>query len=68
MSECIKRLARHDGAGLLEVAQNCVIFNDGTWRELTASDTRADNVLYLEHGKPMRLRQEAPEGASACAA
>ena len=62
MSECIKRLAEHEGAGLLEVAQNCVIFNDGTWSDITDPDTRADNVLYLEHGKPMRFGKKLDKG------
>lgn len=62
MSECIKRLAEHQGAGLLEVAQNCVIFNDGTWDDVTAPDARADNVLYLEHGKPMRFGKKLEKG------
>jgi len=62
MSECIKRLAEHEGAGLLEIAQNCVIFNDGTWNDLTSPDSRADNVLYLEHGKPMRFGKKLEKG------
>jgi 2-oxoglutarate ferredoxin oxidoreductase subunit beta len=62
MSQCIKRLAEHEGAGLLEIAQNCVIFNDGTWSDLTSPETRTDNVLYLEHGKPMRFGKKLEKG------
>jgi 2-oxoglutarate ferredoxin oxidoreductase subunit beta len=53
MAGVIKRAAEHRGATLVEVAQNCKIFNDGAWRHLTDPDTKADQVLFLEHGKPM---------------
>ncbi len=49
----IKRVADHKGAAFLEILQNCVIFNDGAFDKLTDKKTRDDNVLYLEHGKPM---------------
>ncbi|MCL5028940.1 MAG: 2-oxoacid:ferredoxin oxidoreductase subunit beta [Bacteroidetes bacterium] len=49
----IKRVAEHKGAAFLEIFQNCVIFNDGAFDKLTDKKTRDDNVLYLEHGKPM---------------
>ncbi len=49
----IKRVAEHKGAAFLEIFQNCVIYNDGAFDKLTDKKTRDDNVLYLEHGKPM---------------
>ena len=55
MAEVLSRAAAHRGAALVEIAQNCVIFNDGAWTNLTAPDTKADHVLFLEHGKPMRF-------------
>jgi len=62
MSEVLRRAAEHSGASLVEVAQNCVIFNDGAWNRLTEPDTRADNVLFLEHGKPMRFGKTMEKG------
>jgi 2-oxoglutarate ferredoxin oxidoreductase subunit beta len=55
MADVFRRAAEHRGATLVEIAQNCPIFNDGAWKHLTNPDLRADNVLYLEHGKPMRF-------------
>ncbi len=49
----IKRAAAHKGTAFLEIFQNCVIFNDGAFDNLTDKKTRDDKVLYLEHGKPM---------------
>ena len=62
MSEVLLRAAEHRGATLVEIAQNCVIFNDGAWKHLTDPDTKADNVLYLEHGKPMRFGKTLEKG------
>jgi 2-oxoglutarate ferredoxin oxidoreductase subunit beta len=62
MSEVLRRSAEHRGAALVEIAQNCIIFNDGTWGHITDPDNRRDNVLYLEHGKPMRFGKQAEKG------
>jgi len=62
MSTVLGRAAAHGGAALVEIAQNCVIFNDGAWSHITNPDTRADHVLYLEHGKPMRFGKMMERG------
>jgi 2-oxoglutarate ferredoxin oxidoreductase subunit beta len=62
MAEVIHRAAQHRGATLVEVAQNCKIFNDGAWEHLTDPDTKADQVLFLEHGKPMIFGKAGDKG------
>ena len=62
MSDVLLRAAEHRGATLVEIAQNCVIFNDGAWKHLTDPDAKLENVLYLEHGKPMRFGQKRQKG------
>jgi len=62
MSAMLKRAAAHRGSTLLEIAQNCVIFNNGAWSHLTDPDQRADHVLFLEHGKPMRFGKTLEKG------
>jgi 2-oxoglutarate ferredoxin oxidoreductase subunit beta len=62
MSEVLKRSALHIGSALVEVAQNCVIFNNAAWDHLTDPDARAENVLFLEHGKPMRFGKRMDKG------
>jgi 2-oxoglutarate ferredoxin oxidoreductase subunit beta len=62
MSDVLLRAAEHRGATLVEIAQNCVIFNDGAWKHLTDPNAKLENVLYLEHGKPMRFGQKRQKG------
>jgi 2-oxoglutarate ferredoxin oxidoreductase subunit beta len=62
MAGVLGRAARHSGAALVEVAQNCMIFNNGSWSHLTDPDTKAENVLFLEHGEPMRFGKSMEKG------
>ncbi len=62
MSGVLRRSADHHGAALVEIAQNCIIFNDATWGHITDPDKRLDHVLYLEHGKPMRFGKQGEKG------
>ena len=62
MSGVLRRAAEHRGAALVEIAQNCIIFNDGAWAHLSDPDNRLENVLYLEHGKPMRFGKKNEKG------
>jgi 2-oxoglutarate ferredoxin oxidoreductase subunit beta len=45
--------ARHKGTSVIEVLQNCVIFNDGIHEEVTGRDVRDDRTIILKHGEPM---------------
>lgn len=62
MQEIIKRAAEHKGTAFVEVYQNCNIFNDGAYSPLTDKETKLDNVLTLEHGKPMIYGKEKDKG------
>lgn len=53
LKEMLKRAGEHKGTAFIEIYQNCNIFNDGAFDLLTDKETKADNVLFLEHGKPM---------------
>jgi len=44
---------KYKGTSLIEILQNCVIFNDGCFTQFTDKKVRADKQLYVEHGKPM---------------
>jgi 2-oxoglutarate/2-oxoacid ferredoxin oxidoreductase subunit beta len=61
-SGMLKRAAAHRGASLVEIAQNCIIFNDGAWSHMTDPDRRQEHVLYLEHGQPMRFGKQGEKG------
>lgn len=51
--DVLKAAANHKGASVVEVLQNCVIFNDGTHEAVATKEGRVKNAIYLEHGKPM---------------
>lgn len=45
--------AKHKGTSVVEVLQNCVIFNDGIHETVTGKEVRDDRTLILKHGEPM---------------
>jgi 2-oxoglutarate/2-oxoacid ferredoxin oxidoreductase subunit beta len=53
LSSVVTTAAAHKGVSFVEVYQNCNIFNDGAFDSFAAREARPENVLYLEHGKPM---------------
>ncbi len=50
------------GTSLIEVLQNCVIFNDGCYSNITNKDVKEDKQIYLEHGKPMIFGKNRDKG------
>ncbi|MBE7465013.1 MAG: 2-oxoacid:ferredoxin oxidoreductase subunit beta [Planctomycetes bacterium] len=53
LQEVLRRAAAHKGVCFVEILQNCVIFNDGAFKDITDRTSRDDQQLLLEHGKPM---------------
>ena len=45
--------AKFKGASVIEILQNCVIYNDKTHGEITNKEFRGERQIFLEHGKPM---------------
>ncbi len=62
MQSMIKRAHKHAGTSFLEIYQNCNIFNDGAFAHMTDKETRDDNVLVLEHEKPMLFGKNQTKG------
>lgn len=50
------------GTSLIEVLQNCPIFNDGAYSEFTDKMVREDKQLFVEHGKPMIFGKQRDKG------
>ena len=55
LQSVLRRAAEHKGASLVEIYQNCNIFNDGAFDLLKDSDTKADWIVPLEDGQPLRF-------------
>ncbi len=53
MVEVFKEAAQFRGTAVVEVLQNCVIYNDKAHAAITGKEVREDAQLILEHGKPM---------------
>jgi 2-oxoglutarate ferredoxin oxidoreductase subunit beta len=53
--ETIEKAAAHRGTSLIEVYQNCNIFNDGAFKSFTDKGVRDQHTLQLEHGKPVKF-------------
>jgi 2-oxoglutarate ferredoxin oxidoreductase subunit beta len=43
----------HRGTSFVEIFQNCNIFNDGAFADITDRKVRGDAVIYVEHGQPL---------------
>ena len=62
MADVLRRAAEHKGTAFVEVYQNCIIFNDGTWSYATDRETKDDAVLTLEDGQPMIFGKNMDKG------
>lgn len=62
MQSVIKRAADHKGTAFVEVYQNCNVFNDGAFFLFTEKETKDDNVVFVEHGKPLVFGKEKDKG------
>jgi 2-oxoglutarate ferredoxin oxidoreductase subunit beta len=58
----LQKTAAHKGAAFVEILQNCKIFNDGVFDNVADKSLRADNALYLEHGKPLVFGKDRNKG------
>ena len=54
--------AKHKGTSVIEVLQNCVIFNDGIHDVVTGKEVRDDRTMILKHGEPMIFGKEHDKG------
>lgn len=62
MTELMLESARHQGTSMVEILQNCVIYNNGAHRLITAKETKEDYQLHLKHGEPMIFGKEKNKG------
>lgn len=49
----LKYANEHKGASLIEIYQNCNVFNDGAFEVFTDKSTKLNSTVFVEHGKPM---------------
>ena len=62
LTAVLSAAAEHRGASLVEIYQNCPIFNDGAFDEVKSPTTREDAIIPLVHGEPIRFGAAGARG------
>ena len=60
--EIMTQAALHKGASIMEMLTNCVIFNDGTHKDISDAAVRADRTIVLRHGEKMIFGKNRDKG------
>jgi 2-oxoglutarate/2-oxoacid ferredoxin oxidoreductase subunit beta len=62
-AEVLRAAAAHEGSALIEIYQNCNVFNDEAF-EAVRGKGKAQNQIRLEHGKPIRFGADGERGVA----
>jgi 2-oxoglutarate ferredoxin oxidoreductase subunit beta len=62
LTSVLSAAAAHRGTSFVEIYQNCPIFNDGAFDAIKNNDTKADAIIPLVHGEPIRFGVEGSKG------
>jgi 2-oxoglutarate ferredoxin oxidoreductase subunit beta len=62
LTEVLRQAAGHRGTAFIEIYQNCNVFNDGAFDALTDKETKLENQIRLEHGRPIRFGPDGDKG------
>ena len=64
LTEVLRAAATHEGASLVEIYQNCPVFNDGAFAALTEKDVKDANQIRLQAGEPIRFGVDGERGVA----
>jgi 2-oxoglutarate ferredoxin oxidoreductase subunit beta len=67
LADVLRAAATHQGAALVEIYQNCPVFNDGAFAALTEKETKDANQIRLEAGQPIRFGVDGERGVARAA-
>ncbi|MGW7419813.1 2-oxoacid:ferredoxin oxidoreductase subunit beta [Streptomyces sp. NPDC054813] len=62
LTDVLRQAAAHPGTALIEIYQNCNIFNDGAFDTLKDKQSAEEAVIRLEHGQPIRFGTDGTRG------
>ena len=62
LPEVLKRARAHKGSALVEILQNCIVYNDGAFDHVTAREREAEAQLHLIHGEPLLFGRDKAKG------
>lgn len=60
--DCLVAAAKNDGTSVVEILQNCVIFNDKAYDYFLNKEVREDSTIVLKHGEPMIFGKNRDKG------
>ncbi|GAB2674341.1 2-oxoacid:ferredoxin oxidoreductase subunit beta [Saccharopolyspora gloriosae] len=63
VTETLQAAAEHRGSALVEIYQNCPIFNDGAFDVLKDKDEKQRRIIPLSHGEPIVFGPEGEQSA-----
>ena len=58
----LTRAKAHRGASLVEIFQNCIVYNDGAFSHFTDKAVAAQAQIHVEHGKPLLFGPDRTQG------
>jgi 2-oxoglutarate ferredoxin oxidoreductase subunit beta len=62
LTQVLSAAAAHRGTAFVEIYQNCPIFNDGAFDAIKDNESKADAIIPLVHGEPIRFGNEGQRG------
>lgn len=62
LADTLRRAAAHKGTSFVEVYQDCNVFNSGAFNYASKKGEKEDNIVYLEHGKPLIFGKDRDKG------
>ncbi len=62
LQKMLKRTHEHSGTSMLEIYQNCIVFNDGAFELFTDKKSRPREAIYLEDGEPLVFGKDKEKG------
>ena len=62
LASIVKESHTHKGSSFVEIYQNCNIFNDGAFANMTDRETKMETRLVLEEGQPMIFGKDKDKG------
>jgi len=62
LGEVLERAAAHRGSSFVEIYQDCNVFNHFAFKHASDKDTKEDNIIRLQHGKPLIYGKNRDKG------
>ena len=60
--DILTRAHDHKGTSLIEILQNCIVYNDEVFEDVLNRKTAADRQIHVEHGKPLIFGADKNKG------